>query len=216
MSDFTGAVQNDVGIVNNMWDTANQFAQAKGGWGQLAQDSAGQYVKAHGGAVGTAEHLGHDVVNAAANTLIGAKDWGDAFRSVKSGHWGDALKSAGWGALALGATASMIVPGVGEAVKGAEMGAEAARVGGEALAKDAAETGAKDAAEGAAAKEGAAAEEGVAAEEEATAGSRAGKAAKWANRAHNAADAAGRLNSFLNGQGKAEVKPQGLSQARIY
>jgi hypothetical protein len=198
MSDFTGSVEDSVSNAKNILGNANQFAQAKGGWGQLAQDAAGSYVDSHGGAAGTAIQLGHNAVNAAANTLIGAKDWGNAYRSAKSGHFGDALKSAGWGALALGATASMVIPGVGEAIKGAELGAEAARAG------EAASLGGKELAESAVAKEGAAE------------GSNLVKLAKGANRAHHAADAASRLGSFLNGQGNAELRPQGLTQARIY
>jgi hypothetical protein len=157
-----------------IWNTANQYASSQGGWGNTLQNAASGYVSKHGGVVGTAEHLGHDVVNAAANTLWGAKDWGDAWRSASQGHWGDALKSAAWGAAAVGATASLALPGVGEVVKGGELAAQAARAGGEAVAKDAAEAGAKDAAE-AGTKD--------AVEETSTTGDKARKAEKWANRA---------------------------------
>ena len=115
-----------------------------------ATQFAGDYVQSNGGVLGTAEHLGHEAVNEAANVFLGAKDWGNAYRSAKSGHWGDALKSAAWGATSLGATAAMVIPGVGELVKGADLAAQAGRVGGEALAKDVAESGVKTASEDAA------------------------------------------------------------------
>jgi len=126
-------------------DIASGYAKSQGGWGNVAQDAV------------------HGAVDVAANTMLGAKDWGQAYRSAKSGNWGDALKSAAWGAAALGATAAMVVPGAGEAVKGAELAAQAGRAGGEALAKDAAETGVKGAVK---AEEGAATAEKDAAKAE--------------------------------------------------
>jgi hypothetical protein len=69
---------------------------------------------------------------------------------------GDALKSAAWGAAALGATASMVIPGVGEGIKAAELGAQAARAGAkegiELAGKDAGEAVARSESEGAVAE----------------------------------------------------------------
>jgi len=201
VTDFTGAP--DTGIVGDMWNTANQFADYQGGWGNAAKKVGNSYVQSHGGAAGTAQHLGHSAVNAVANAAWGAKDWGNAYRSAKAGDWKHALSSGLWGLASVGATASMIVPGAGEAIKGAELGAQAARVGGEAVAKDAAEMGAKGAIE-----------EGATGVEE------AGKAAKWAHRAHSATDAAistvDRYNTFMNAKTNAEIMPQTLVNPRIY
>jgi hypothetical protein len=208
MSDITDAVKNSTGIISSMVDTANQFADSQGGYENLAKKAVGSYVDAHGGALGTAEHVAHNVVNEAANTLWGAKDWGNAYREAKSGDWWGALKSAAWGAASLGATASLVIPGVGEAVKGADLAAEAARAGGEAVAeataKDAAEAGAKDVAESGVVDEGTS---GV---------KKARKTERNVHRAREVADVAGRIGNFLSGTGKAEVQPQGLQQPRIY
>lgn len=211
MTDFTGAP--NTGIVNNMWDTANQFADYNGGWSNTAKKYGGEYVDAHGGAAGTAAHVGHNAFNTVANAAWGAKDWGNAYRAAKSGNWGQALSSGLWGLASVGATASMVLPGAGEVIKGAELTAQAARAAraGETIAslgaKEAAEVGAKEAVEAGA--EGAV-------KEGASNTDLAGKIAKWSHRAHTGAETVDRLNSFMHGTGKAEVQPQPLVNPRIY
>jgi hypothetical protein len=175
---MAGAASQFGDIAGTAWNAANHYAQGQGGWGNTIAHAAGGYVHNHGGAAGTALHLGHDLVSAAANAAFGAKDWGDAWRAASQGHWGDALKSAAWGAASVGATASLLIPGAGEAIKGAELAAQGARLAGETVAKDVAETGAKDVVE---------TEAKTAAEE----GSNAGKARKAEKVAHAAHEIAG-------------------------
>jgi hypothetical protein len=68
------------------------------------------------------------VLGTLGNFAFGTDDWKDAFHEASQGHWGEAAKSAGWGALALGSTAAMAVPVLGQGVKGAAMAAEAAHL----------------------------------------------------------------------------------------
>jgi hypothetical protein len=65
---------------SGVWNVANDYARSQGGWGNTLEHAASGYVSSHGGVGGTAMHLGHDLVNAAANSMLGAKDWGDAWR----------------------------------------------------------------------------------------------------------------------------------------
>jgi hypothetical protein len=209
MSDtnIVGRIAADTGMVSDMMGTANQFVQANGGYGTVAKKAVGSYVDSHGGAAGTAAHLGHDAVSMAANTLVGAKDWGDAYRAAKAGDWKHALSSGLWGLAAVGATASMAIPGAGEVIKGAELGAQAARVGAkegaELLTKDAVETGTKDVVEGGVKKE----VSGV---------KKAGKMERKAHLASEGIDLLGRVDNFLNGQANAQITAQDLKQPRIY
>lgn len=62
------------------------------------------------------------------NFAFGTDDWKDAFHEASQGHWGEAAKSAGWGALALGSTVAMAVPFAGAGVKGAATAAQAAHL----------------------------------------------------------------------------------------
>jgi hypothetical protein len=153
MANAASQFSNTAGAVYGL---ANDYAKSQGGWGNTIEDAAKGYVSNHGGVAGTSAHLGHEALNLAANTLWGAKDWGKAYRAAKEGRWGDAAESAAWGLASAGATASMVVPGVGQGVKAAELGAQAARVGvktgaelaakegGEAVAKDVVETGVRE------------------------------------------------------------------------
>ena len=201
----TGGYSSGNGIVGSMANTAsqfgdtasqvyglaNQYAQSQGGWGNAIEHAASGYVKNHGGVAGTAAHLGHEALNTAANTLWGAKDWGDAYRKAESGNWLGAAGSALWGLASLGATASMVIPGVGEAVKGAELAAQAGRTvakeGVELAAKDVAETGAKEVAE-TGAKDVAETGAKDVAEEGSTTVEKAAKAEKWGHRLHELGD----------------------------
>jgi len=62
------------------------------------------------------------------NFAFGTNDWKKAWDDASHGHFGDALKDAAWGTLALGSTVAMALPVVGEGIKGAAMAAEAAHL----------------------------------------------------------------------------------------
>ena len=62
------------------------------------------------------------------NFAFGTDDWKKAWDDASHGHFGDALKDAAWGTLALGSTVAMAVPVLGEVVKGGAMAAEAAHL----------------------------------------------------------------------------------------
>lgn len=68
------------------------------------------------------------VLGTLGNFAFGTQDWKNAWHEASQGHWGEAAKDAGWGALALGSTAALAVPVLGEGVKGAAMAAEAAHL----------------------------------------------------------------------------------------
>jgi hypothetical protein len=161
-------------VASSVYSAANAYAKSQGGWGNTIENAAQGYVNNHGGVAGTSAHLGHEALNVAANTLWGAKDWGNAYRAAKSGHWGDALGSAAWGLAAIGGTAALALPGAGEAIKGGEMAAQAARAGAregiELAAKEGGEAAAKGAVEGGS-----------------TAAEKIGKGERWAHRAKTVA-----------------------------
>jgi len=85
------------------------------------------------------------VLGGLSNFAFGTNDWKNAWHEASQGHWGEAAKSAGWGALALGSTAAMAVPLVGEGVKGAAVGAEAAHLATAGRAAEGAATAARGA-----------------------------------------------------------------------